>query len=87
MTATTQTEPTRSIPSPARQSRPLYLKAVPTPLWNKLHVEAIECGVSLQDYLIALLLTRDSPADTQGSSLTQTNPTWDVLHSRSKVLS
>jgi hypothetical protein len=42
-------------PNPVRSSRPLYLKKVPTPIWERVHVNAIKSGMRLGDYLVSIL--------------------------------
>lgn len=38
-----------------RPTRPLYLKRVPTEVWERVHVNAIRSGMRLTDYLVAVL--------------------------------
>lgn len=44
-------------PKERRANRPLYLKRVPTEIWNRMHSNAEEIQVPLQDYLISILST------------------------------
>ncbi len=43
------------VPPPPRTTRPLYLGKLPTPIWERLHINAIRSGLPLQDYLAILL--------------------------------
>ena len=43
----------------SRPTRPLYLKHVPTPIWERVHVNAIRSGMRLGDYLIAVFATTE----------------------------
>jgi hypothetical protein len=63
-----------------RATRPIYLKRVPTPVWERVHVNAIKSGMRLTDYLVSVLanaepLARGStPSGQVGGTLSMTSP-------------
>jgi hypothetical protein len=42
-------------PAQPGPTRPLYLKKVPTAVWEQVHVNAIRSGMRFGDYLVAVL--------------------------------
>lgn len=52
------------VPAPPRTTRPLYLAKLPTPIWERVHINAILSGLPLQDYL-ARILERTEPLSGQ----------------------
>jgi len=47
--------PSTALPATPRFTRPLYLKKVPTDVWERVHVNAIRSGMRLSDYLVSVL--------------------------------
>ncbi len=50
-------------PAQPRATRPLYLKKVPTPVWERVHVNAIRSGMRLNDYLVSVLANAEPVID------------------------
>ena len=48
----------------SRPTRHLYLQHVPTPIWERVHINAIRSGMGLSDYLIAVFATTEPLVDT-----------------------
>jgi hypothetical protein len=63
--------------TPPRATRPLYLKRVPTPVWERVHVNAIRSGMRLTDYLVTILASAEpiGPTDPEESIPGQRSPT------------
>ena len=63
----------------SRATRPLYLKHVPTPIWERIHVNAIHSGMRLSEYLIAVftnaepIVGRAEKSTDQERSLVETS--------------
>lgn len=41
--------------TPVRSHRPLYLKHVPTEVWQRLHIEAIQRGLTVTDHVLSFV--------------------------------
>jgi hypothetical protein len=39
----------------SKPTRPLYLRHVPTPIWEQVHINAIRSGLGLTAYLVSVL--------------------------------
>ena len=64
----------------SRPTRPLYLKHVPTSIWEQVHINAIRSGLRLNDYLVAVLAhtepipTRPMPFGAETDSPATSSP-------------
>ena len=66
-------------PVPPRATRPLYLKKVPTQVWERVHINAIRSGLRLTDYLVAVLASAEPVAIVQPSSARPTTTSSAAL--------
>jgi len=60
-----------------RATRPLYLKKVPTEVWEQVHINAIRSGMRLTEYLVSIMAAANAftPAREGSEPLNSTTAT------------